>query len=284
MSNLLLLFKRLFVLILGLTLAWLVAFELFPWIDNRLPLVLSVLATYCLVAYIGLPALVRVWQTLHKPTHVPTRSIEHDGWAADPINIVVLARNQREFVAAMKEAGWNMADPPTVKNVIRMVLSIIFIRPYPTAPFENNYVFGRRQDLGFQIPVGKSPRKRHHVRFWQLGTVIIDGEHEHYSFWRTLLKRFLGKNKKIWIGAAVFDWGINAKKRNLQLGHGVDGNTVAERDFLVQTLQDASMLKQVASVKAGDPLRAKHHRFGELIITDGHVKICELKHRLIRQK
>jgi hypothetical protein len=281
MSNLLLLLKRLLVLLLGLALVWFSAFNLFPWIDDRLPLTLALLATYCFLAYIGLPALSRVWHALHKPTQVPTRSVEHDGWAADPINIVVLARSENDLKVAMQKAGWLIADPPTFRNVVRMVLSITFNRPYPNAPFEANYVFGRRQDLGFQIPTGNSPRKRHHVRFWQLGTAILDGEHEHTGFWRRLLERFLNKKKRVWIGAAVYDWGINAKKRNLQLSHGVDGNTVAERDFLVKTLEDAKMLKKVTPIKAGDPLRAKHHRFGELLITDGYVKLCVIKHQIL---
>lgn len=281
MSRLILLSKRLFVLLLGLVLVWFAAFNLFPWIDDRLPLVLSLIATYCFLAYIGLPAVGRVWHMLHKPTHVPTRSLEHDGWAADPINLVMLARSQRDLTRAMQKAGWLPADPPTFKNIVRMVLAILTNRPYPTAPFEGNYVFGRRQDLGFQIPVGNSPRKRHHVRFWQLGTAITDGEHEHHGFWRSLLERFLRKKQQVWIGAAVFDWGINAKKRNLQLGHGVDGNTVKERDFLVDTLKNAKVLKKVTPIRAGEPLRAKHHRFGELIITDGYVKLCEIKRQVL---
>ena len=28
------------------------------------------------------------------------------------------------------------------------------------------YLFGRKQDLAFERPIGDNPRKRHHVRFW----------------------------------------------------------------------------------------------------------------------
>lgn len=281
MSHLFLPLKRLLVLLLGLALVWFVAFNLFPWVDDRLPLVVALLVTYCFLAYIGLPAIGRIWHILHKPTHVPTRSLEHDGWAADPINLVMLADSKRDLTWAMRKAGWSIADPATLKNVFRMVVAIAFNKPYPTAPFEGNYVFGRKQDLGFQIPVGNSPRRRHHVRFWQLGTALIDGEHEHHGFWRDLLGKFLRRRKKVWLGAAVYDWGINAKKRNLQLVHGVDGNTVKERDFLVRTLQDAGMLKKVNQIKVGGPLHTKHHRFGELIVTDGYVKLCDIKRQLL---
>lgn len=277
MSLLVLVLKRLVVLLLGFILVWFTVFTVLPLADERLPLAIALLLTYCFVAYVGLPALVRVWQLLHKPTHVPTRSLERDGWAADPINLVMIAKNEKHLVRAMQKAGWLAADPNTLRNNMRMVLAVMLHRPYPTAPFDNNYVFGRAQDLGFQIPVGNSPRKRHHVRFWRLGATTLDQEHEHQGFWRTLLKRFIKKENQVWVGAAVFDWGINARMRNLQLGHGVDGNTIKERDFLVNSLKKADVLKDAVAIKAGEPLHTRHARFGEMIITDGYVKLCEIK-------
>jgi len=282
MSRLILLLKRLIVLLLGLGLVWFVVFTFYPFVDDQLPLAVALLVTYCFLAYVALPALVRVWQLLHKPTHVPTRSLERDGWAADPINLVMLAKNEKELTWAMQKAGWLTADPNNLRNNARMVLAILLNRPYPTAPFDHNYVFGRPQDLGFQIPVGNSPRKRHHVRFWQLG--VVQKEHEHHGFWRTLLAKFIKTENQLWVGAATYDNGINARYRNLQLGHGGDGDTVAERDFLVATLKDANVLKDAIAIKAGEPLHTRNHRFGERIIADGYVKLCEVKRQLLPPK
>src|SRR6476469_8249011 len=105
-SRLLLVCKRLFVLVLLFVLTWFTVFKLFPFIDDLLSLGLAILTAYGFIAYIGLPALARVWQLLHRPNHVPTRSHAGDGWALDPINIVVLAHSERDFIWAMKKAGW----------------------------------------------------------------------------------------------------------------------------------------------------------------------------------
>jgi len=284
MSHLLLPLKRLLVLLLGLILAWFSAFTFFPWANGRLPQIIALLVTYCFLAYIGLPALVRFWHLLQKPTHVPTRSLSRDGWALDPMNIVVLAKNEQEFIAAMKKAGWYTADKPTLKNNLRFVFSMLFIRPYPTAPFGTHFVFGRRQDLGFQIPVGPSPRKRHHVRFWNLGITLLEGDHEHHGFWRKLLKKFLRKKKQVWVGAASLDWGINILVRNLQFDHGINGDTDAERDYIVATLKESGVLKDSIGIKAGEPLRTRHQGFMETIIADGYVELCELKRQLVPLK
>lgn len=275
------LLKRLLVLGLIVGLAWFTLFKFFPWVDAKLPFLLALIVTYAFLAYVALPALLRVRHLIQPPTHVPTRTIASDGWAVDAINIVVLARNERDFVWAMQKAGWLMADPLTIKSRIKMVAAVLLNRPYPNAPFGSYYVFGRKQDLGFQIPVGTSPRHRHHVRFWRLGTTILDDEHEHHSFWLKLLKRFMHKKKEIWVGAAILDTGLNLRLRNLQIDHGIEDDTTIERDFLVGTLKDASVLKDRINIKAGEPLRTRHQGFGEEIIADGYVTLCELKRQIL---
>lgn len=273
-----LLFKRLFVLALVLGLVWVTYFVVFKLADEHLPLLFAILLAYCFLAYLGLPAMVRVWQYLHKSTRVPTRTHAADGWAVDPINIVVLARNEREFIRGMERSGWLRADDATVANKFRLTLAIVLNRPYPNAPFGTYYVFGRKQDLGFQIPIGRSPLNRHHVRFWRLGTTILQEEHEHLGFWRRLLKRFLPSgNQEIWVGAAVRDQGVNIRLRNLQIDHGIESDTTAERNFLVDTLKESGVLKDVINIKAGEPLHTRHQSFGETIIADGYVKLCQLK-------
>lgn len=279
----LLLLKRLVVFAFGVGIAYLTIFTIFPFADHQLPLAVAILITYCFVAYIALPALIRFSHLLDKPKHVPTRTHASDGWAVDAINIVILARSEREFTAAMYDAGWIKADKATLKNKLREAWAIVANRSYPTAPFGTYYVFGRKQDLGFQIQLGKSPRHRHHVRFWRLGTTILEDEHEHHGFWRKLLKRFLHKQKEVWIGAAILDKGINIRKRNLQIDHSIESDTGVERDYLVGTLQDAGVSRDVVRIKAGEPLHTSHQGFGEVIIADGYVTLCELKRRKKRR-
>src|SRR5688572_21263866 len=164
--------KRLLVLLLVVGLAWFTLFGFFPAVDAKVPFLLALLITYAFLAYFAIPALLRLRHFIQPSTHVPTRTIAPDGWAVDAINIVVLAKNDKEFDWAMKKAGWIAADPSNLRNTLKFAYAFVFNRPYPTAPFGNYYVFGRKQDYGYQIPIGKSPRYRHHVRFWRLGTTL----------------------------------------------------------------------------------------------------------------
>ncbi|HKX73219.1 MAG TPA: LssY C-terminal domain-containing protein [Candidatus Saccharimonadales bacterium] len=273
--------KRLLVLALIVGLAWFTLFKFFPAVDAKVPFLLAIIITYAFLAYVALPALLRVRHLIQPPTHVPTRTIASDGWAVDAINIVVLARSERDFTWAMQKAGWLPADTLTIKTRAKMVLAVMLNRSYPTAPFGNYYVFGRKQDLGFQIPVGRSPRHRHHVRFWRLGTTLLEDEHEHHGFWRKLLKKFLTRKKEVWVGAAILDAGLNVRFRNLQIDHGIEDDTTIERDFLVGSLKDANVLKDKINIKAGEPLHTRHQGFGEEIIADGYVALCELKRQLL---
>ncbi|HSE29483.1 MAG TPA: LssY C-terminal domain-containing protein [Candidatus Saccharimonadales bacterium] len=272
-----LLLKRLLVLVLGIFLAWLTVFTVFPLLDNWMPLAIAILITYCLVAYFGLPALHRFSQILYKPTHVPTRTHSSDGWALDPVNLVVLAQNENAFVSAMTKAGWAQADPLNLQSSLKMIRAVVFKKSYPTAPFSNTYAFGRKQNLCFQIEIDGNPSKRHHVRFWRLGTTILEDEHEHHGFWHSLISRFNGNKQQIWIGAASLETGVNINRYNLQIVHKQEGNTDVERDFLVGTLKDAKVLEDSIGIKASKPLHTRYQGFREKIIADGYVTLCQIK-------
>ena len=70
------------------------------------------------------------------------------------------------MVQAMLGSGWDAADPITLKSSIRIASSVLRDRPYVDAPVSSLFVFGRKQDLAFEKPVGESASHRHHVRFW----------------------------------------------------------------------------------------------------------------------
>ncbi len=163
---------------------------------------------------------------------------------------------------------------------------MVFDRPYPTAPFSRLYLFGRSQDLGFQIPVDHSPRHRHHVRFWQVDARNNPSEaekwHQHHGFWRTLFKGFLRHKYSLWVGAAIFDSGpIAIRWRNGQLTHQVHPDANFERDFIIESLEQANVLKSITEIKAGEPYRGRGQTLGVTIISDGFVKLCEINHQVL---
>src|SRR5262245_6861599 len=121
--HILLICKRLLLLTLVLSLSWFTFYKFFPLVDSALPWGVAIVATYAFIAYAGLPALARVYQALHKTNHLPTRSVVGDGWALDPINLVVIAKNERDFVRAMQKAGWVEPDPLTLRSGFKMATS-----------------------------------------------------------------------------------------------------------------------------------------------------------------
>lgn len=260
-------------------LAYGTVFLFYPYLDSHLPLLINLMIIYILVAYVGIPFLVRLWHLVLHPRHLPLYAVTGDGWSSDPVNLAIVCRSQRQLRRDMEKAGWHIADKATFKNSIRMGLAMAFKRSYPTAPFSSLYLFGRRQDIGFQIQTGTpmTPRHRHHVRFWQLETPTRE-TNEHSTFWQEILHLFTSKKQQIWIGTATHDIGPFAfRVRNLQVTHKIDDQTDNERSFVITSLKNAGVIRRSDTVAAGSPISFRGQTFGVNIVTDGTLHVIELK-------
>lgn len=273
---------RMFVGIIAVALAYETVFLFYPYLDNRLPLLINLIILYVLVAYIGIPLLVRLWHLVLRPRHLPLYAVSADGWSSDPVNIAIVCKSQEQLIEAMEKAGWSLADKATLKNSLRLLWAMAFSQPYPTAPFSSLYLFGRRHDIGFQIQTGTpaSPRHRHHIRFWQLLPEQEKTEHHHTTFWQNILQIFSTKRSQIWIGTATHDIGPFAFRiRNLQLTHQIDHRTDIERDFVIETLEECKSVRRKETILAGDPINFRGQTFGVNIVTDGTLQVIELKNK-----
>ena len=116
-------------------------------------------SSYGLAAYVILPNVVRMGlKVLHRRL-IPSYTVTGDGLPGDPVNLVLIGTLQ-QLCDAFATAGWSTADRLGVASSWRMIRSFLLNAPYPTAPFSTLYLFGRRQDIGFQEPIDNSPRKR----------------------------------------------------------------------------------------------------------------------------
>lgn len=271
--------KRILILLAGVGVIYLAVWEFFPFFDNRVPIALALFATYIFTAYIFIPACIRLYRIFFKPTHIPLYCVTPDGFASDPINIGIIG-TRAEIITAMNKAGWYKADERTLKNMFRMGASILLRKPYLNAPFSTLFLFGRKQDLGFELPIENSPSNRHHVRFWACHMDGPEAFHAHVHFW----KRFQiplkpTDHRQLWIGAASKDIGIIPIRHNAQLTHMIDPDTNSERDLIVSNLQKSGFIEDVQSVKLGDPYKLRNRTIGGSLSTDGTIKICILKDR-----
>lgn len=279
MGTLLRLAWRAFVGLVAAMLAYGTAFLFFPYLTDHFPMLFSLIILYVFTAYLVIPFLVRLWYLVIRPNHLPLYAVTGDGWSSDPVNVAIVCRSKKQLEKAMTRAGWTLADKVTLSSMIRMGWAIALKRAYPTAPFSSLYLFGRRQDIGFQIQTGNpvSPRHRHHVRFWQLETPD-QKPNDHLTFWQEILQLFTGKKQQIWIGTATHDIGPFAFRiRNLQVTHQIDKETNKERDFMIATLKDTNALKQTETVAAGEAISFRGQTFGVNIVTDGTLQVVELK-------
>lgn len=270
---------RLIVLALGIGLTYLSVFVAFPFLNSEMPFFVALLLVYIGLAYFGLPALIRTWRLLIRPNHIPLYATTPDGLPSDPVNIAIVAKSRKEFITTMQKAGWYTADKATFKSALREAYAIVFNKPYPNAPFSPLFLFNRTFDLGFQIPYGKngSPRHRHHVRFWQLIDLETPDDDAHFTFWFKHFRRFIGKHKTVWIGAAIDDTNIfGIRWYNLQITHSTHPLHYRERDYLIETLKKAKAIKNISEVKAGDPFQIRSQQFGNNFVCDGRLSIVEL--------
>jgi len=266
--------KRLAVLVPGLVIAYLSVKAIFPYFDRRLPLALAVLVTYALGAYILVPALIRLFRIIWPPEHLPFYCVTPDGFASDPLNIGIVT-TRRQLIQVMEASGWYMADPHRGRHLVHHVLSVIFGWEYPNAPVSSLYLFGRKQDLAFEIPM-QGIGNRHHVRFWattynSVKPLTIRSIHWHHR------REHVFGDSVLWIGAASLDVGLAPIKHNLQITHMIDPDTNKERELIIKGLRDQKLIKKTTEVKLDKPYRLVNRAFGGYLQADGIMTVVHLK-------
>lgn len=265
------LFQRFLVLCLGVVSVWLIVFVIFDTADHRLPWILAASLTYGLAAYVILPNVVRMGlKVLHRRL-IPRYTITGDGLPGDPVNLVLIGTLQ-QLRDAFAAAGWSTADRLGIASSWRMIRAFLLNSTYPTAPFSTLYLFGRRQDIGFQEPIDNSPRKRHHIRFWALSLAHSEDDMTGASFWLNTDKPATDR-PVLWVGAGTRDTGLSLTRLTFQVTHATDSDTNAERNYIVAQLKAKQMIGDVVLHQSGTRLqtgKVNHY------ITDGEIAFASL--------
>jgi hypothetical protein len=227
------------------------------WIKFSLTIGCGLVVLYGFVAYVILPALWRHYE--HNPNLATSPKVTRtaEGIPGDPINIGLVG-TRSEVVNAMFLAGWYPADPVTVKTSLGIANSVLFKRPYPTAPVSNLYFFGRKQDLAFEQPVGSSASQRHHVRFWQ--SSINDRN----------------SGRMLWIGSATFDRNSGFSHLTGKITHHIAADIDEERNNTIASLDRSHQTIGIYQVTGVEPTILGRNGGGDWYYTDGEMTIALL--------
>ncbi|WP_348626354.1 LssY C-terminal domain-containing protein [Aminobacter sp. AP02] len=202
---------------------------------------------------------------------IPRYTITGDGLPGDPVNLVLIGTLQ-QLRNAFAAAGWSTADELGIATSWRMIKAFALNSSYPTAPFSSLYLFGRKQDVGFQQPINNSPRQRHHVRFWALSLAHSEDDMTAAGFWLNTDKPSTDR-RVLWVGAGTRDTGISLARLTFQVTHATDSDTNAERNYIVTQLREKGVIGDVALHQSGSFLqtgKVNHY------VTDGEIAFASL--------
>lgn len=265
----------------GAAIIYVTATQTFKYADMQLNAFVALFIVYCLLAYVVIPLIFRLYHVVFKHDHIPLYVTTSDGWASDPVNLAIVCKDKKHLQKIMKKSGWYEAHPLGFKDNIRELYSIIFNTPYPEAPVSNLYLFNRPHDIAFQIPTTKSlsARSRHHVRFWRLEEPSPEKpDHNHFLHWSGKLKNWIKHDKEIWIGACTEDSRpIGLQWRTFTITHGVSHEADKERDFIIETLKKNNFLKNTETSEPGQKISFRGTQFRTVYVSDGSIKIVTAK-------
>lgn len=218
-------------------------------------ILLAGLGVYGAIAYLVLPWAWRHYERRRVPhpawPEAPRCTVTHNDIPGDPLNLALIGTAE-QLAAAMVAAGWDPVDPTSLRTGMRIAEDVLINRPYPDAPVSNLFVWGRRQDLAFEQPLGVSPRHRHHVRFWRSPAVDHRARH-------------------LWLGAATFDRGVGFSHDTWQITHHIDPDIDAERDKVIADLRQAERLADLHYAPGIGATQHGRNGGGDPYFTDGRM-------------
>jgi LssY C-terminus len=214
----------------------------------------TLLLVYLVVAYLVMP-LVWTWYVRDHPTldAIPHITFTADGLPGDPLNVALIG-TETALKKILLAAKWDQADPLTLRSSLEIAEAAVLERPYVDAPVSTLYLWGRKEDLAFEQPVGDNPRQRHHVRFWRADQVDRDG-------------------RPVWVGAAIYDTSVGFSDTTGQITHHTAADIDAERDKLFRDLKQTGDLSEMYTIQGFHKILQGRNGGGDPWHTDGGLAV-----------
>ena len=222
-------------------------------------MIAGIITAYLLIAYVIAPLGWVGYEHRHPAIdETPGISMTADDHPGDPMNVALIG-SEAELKDAMLAAGWFVADSLGLKSDLKIAADTVLGRPDEKAPVSNLFLWGRKEDLAFEQPVGDDPRQRHHVRFWK--SAKLDD-----------------KLRPAWMGSATYDKRVGLSHTTGQITHHIAAAVDAERDHLFTSLKKTGDLIDVQIIDnfhkvcegrngGGDPWHTDGRLFSGTIVT-----------------
>jgi hypothetical protein len=179
---------------------------------------------------------------------------DHQG---DMVNFILVGSEQ-QVKDALDAAGWRVADTDNKEAVLKAVLETYQKKDYLQMPMSQLYLFGRKQDYGYELAQAYSVvASRHHFRIWK-APVTWNGQ-------------------TIWAGAGTHDIGFEKDQRNGSVTHKIDPAVDGERDNIGQTLQTSGKAKSLSYYLPPDPVQGAKNATGGGYHSDGRILVILLQ-------
>ncbi|TWU29603.1 LssY C-terminal domain-containing protein [Bythopirellula polymerisocia] len=194
---------------------------------TRVKRVVRLLAIFVLVWFLAAYLIVPfAWDRYaeHHPAFDASPRITETGdhHPGDPLNVGLIG-SKEQIENIFKSAEWYPAASLGLKSDLEIAADSVLSRPDDEAPVSSLYLFGRKEDLAFEQPVGDNPRHRHHVRLWKLDRESKTGREE-------------------WIGSAVYDERVGLSRTTGEITHVTAPDVDVERDYLFECLEKTGEL------------------------------------------
>jgi hypothetical protein len=175
----------------------------------------------------------------------------------DMVNFVLVGSEQ-QVKDALDAAGWRIADTDNKEAVLKAVLETYQKKDYLQIPMSTLYLFGRKQDYGYELAQAYSVvASRHHFRIWK-APVTWNGQ-------------------TMWVGAGTHDIGFEKDQRNGSVTHKIDPAVDGERDNIGQTLQASGKAKSLSYYLPPDPVQGAKNATGGGYHSDGRILVILLQ-------
>ncbi len=175
----------------------------------------------------------------------------------DMVNFVLVG-SEDQVKSALQGANWHIADTSDTNAVLTAVVNTYENKDYLAMPMSTLYLFGRRQDYGYEMaePIAMVA-SRHHFRLWKSS----------YT-WNGLT---------VWAGAGTHDIGFAKDKRNGNVTHKIDPSVDGERTNIGQSLQNAGKAKSISYYLPPNPVQDAKNATGDGYQSDGRILVVMLK-------